>query len=194
MCTLLEKDIDTERCRQNKAEKMNSHVCVRNVSFLPCYSSNFYGKSVFSWSFFLFPSASESPDCISAGSPFKKREKNQGFYKQEEENTHFWFMEQEQFDGQRRQGNALQAGCIRICMCVTELCVYVCVFVKAVYGCMSVQSLGSYSSAPTHHWMNIKLYLSGQQRWGVGNTIMLEGVSQSLWWIQSKISCELGVI
>lgn len=64
--------------------------------------------------------------------------------------------------------------------CVLQNCVCMCVFVKAVYGCMSVQSLGSYSSAPTHHWMNIKLYLSGQQRWGVGNTIMLEGVSQSL--------------
>lgn len=44
----------------------------------------------------------------------------------------------------------------------------VCAFV--VYASMSVQSLGSCSTAPTQHWLNIKLCPSGQPGWGDGKS------------------------
>lgn len=70
---------------------------------------------------------------------------------------------------QKRQGNALQLVVFEF-VCYMTVCVCACiqyVSVEAVYALMSVQSLGSCSSAPTHHWMNVQLSLSLGSKGGV---------------------------
>lgn len=65
---------------------------------------------------------------------------------------------------------------------------YRTVSIMAVFACMTVQSLGSCFSAPTHHWMNIRLVLPSLcAGWGVRNAVALEWLSQSLRWIHMFI-------
>lgn len=167
---------------------MNNHACVSVFVKDFCHATPVScGKSLFSLILCLFPSVPWSHPSLKKNKQTKKQ--NLGVREKRRRRKHtFMIYGTRKNNLMSRGGRGTHCKLVAFefaCALQSCVCVHVCVFVKAVYRCMSVQSLGSCSSAPTHHWMNIKLYLSRQQgHWSVWFSLCDGFIAKSAWVIR----------